>query len=582
MASPAELAQALPATLPEDFSEWDGGENSSAAPPPEGRIADSNGFGAESKRSAQSEQPQFSEPQITVAPKVDQLRHEPPPSSPTVYPDYETLGGSLRAIGAALKSEPTSALNGQANPCAMNDASLAPLRSGGAVMHGLRNARSLLPPTACADHEPLGGSPRSGGTALKAEPASASNGHATACLTNDVSFQPVRTNGAVVDGLRSAPSLSPPAACADEEAFFHELQAIGTVLNTRPIRSSHRPVLARVTDEVSFKLIPSSGAVERRRPIKSNPVAETMGVADEVRIPSFRSGLGDLEEMDPNLKKWIKVAVIGVAAILLLIFLGVRLMSPGKPTLAKQSVEPQPAAADAESTTNIRKPSPSMQSAAGRLSTTAKTQSVMDAEPGTNAADNPAAPVDSKLMNDQLTAAPRIPQDIKAKAKEVAPPPDGSIAASSEEVADASVIGGALGEETRPKVAYVPYPIVTIPAAVADGLLTQKTKPVYPADAWYNHITGKVVFAATVSRTGSVENLYFVSGPHVFRQAALDAAKTWRYKPYVIDNVPREFQTTVEVIFDQKGGGNPLSLLHLGSHSNKASAALKSEGAGAP
>ena len=59
-------------------------------------------------------------------------------------------------------------------------------------------------------------------------------------------------------------------------------------------------------------------------------------------------------------------------------------------------------------------------------------------------------------------------------------------------------------------------------------------------------------------------------------------AKTWRYKPYVIDNVPREFQTTVEVIFDQKGGGNPLSLLHLGSHSNKASAALKSEGAGAP
>src|SRR5580693_1248116 len=252
MASPAELAQALPATLPEDFSEWDGGENSSAAPPPEGRIADSNGFGAESKRSAQSEQPQFSEPQITVAPKVDQLRHEPPPSSPTVYPDYETLGGSLRAIGAALKSEPTSALNGQANPCAMNDASLSPLRSGGAVMHGLRNARSL----------------------------------------------------------------SPPAACADEEAFFHELQAIGTVLNTRPIRSSHRPVLARVTDEVSFKLIPSSGAVERRRPIKSNPVAETMGVADEVRIPSFRSGLGDLEEMDPNLKKWIKVAVIGVAAIL--------------------------------------------------------------------------------------------------------------------------------------------------------------------------------------------------------------------------------------------------------------------------
>lgn len=35
----------------------------------------------------------------------------------------------------------------------------------------------------------------------------------------------------------------------------------------------------------------------------------------------------------------------------------------------------------------------------------------------------------------------------------------------------------------------------------------------------------------------------------MFRQPALDAVKTWRYKPYMVNNQPVAVNTTVEVIF---------------------------------
>ena len=162
-----------------------------------------------------------------------------------------------------------------------------------------------------------------------------------------------------------------------------------------------------------------------------------------------------------------------------------------------------------------------MQLAGGRRSASTETQ------PDTKAEDYLLPQVDSQQMSDQLTAAPRIPRDIKVKAKEEeAPPPQGVSVANMDDASNPNAISGVFNEQARPKVDYVPYPVVTIAAEVADGLLIQKTQPVYPKDAWYDHVAGKVVLEATVSRTGSVENLRFVSGPHLFQQAALDAVKT--------------------------------------------------------
>ena len=62
-------------------------------------------------------------------------------------------------------------------------------------------------------------------------------------------------------------------------------------------------------------------------------------------------------------------------------------------------------------------------------------------------------------------------------------------------------------------------------------------------------IEGTVVLQATISKAGTIENLRVASGPPMLQQAALDAVKTWLYRPYLLDGQPVEVETTVNVIF---------------------------------
>jgi len=90
---------------------------------------------------------------------------------------------------------------------------------------------------------------------------------------------------------------------------------------------------------------------------------------------------------------------------------------------------------------------------------------------------------------------------------------------------------------------------VRLPSSVEAGLLLQKTLPVYPPIAKAMGAQGTVVLAATISRSGTIANLHVIEGPAVLRDAALDAVKTWRYRPYLLDGQPVEVETTINVIF---------------------------------
>jgi len=94
---------------------------------------------------------------------------------------------------------------------------------------------------------------------------------------------------------------------------------------------------------------------------------------------------------------------------------------------------------------------------------------------------------------------------------------------------------------------------VNISAGVAVGMLLSKTPPIYPPIAKAARVSGTVVLQATISKTGSIENLHVVSGPAMLQQAAMDAVKTWRYRPYLLNNEPVEVDTTVNVIFTLGG-----------------------------
>jgi protein TonB len=90
---------------------------------------------------------------------------------------------------------------------------------------------------------------------------------------------------------------------------------------------------------------------------------------------------------------------------------------------------------------------------------------------------------------------------------------------------------------------------VRVSGMVVEGLLVQKTMPVYPAIAKANGTQGTVVLQATISRNGTIENLRVASGPVMLQQAALDAVRSWRYRPYLLSGEPVEVETTVNVVF---------------------------------
>jgi len=85
------------------------------------------------------------------------------------------------------------------------------------------------------------------------------------------------------------------------------------------------------------------------------------------------------------------------------------------------------------------------------------------------------------------------------------------------------------------------------------GNLLVKTMPQYPAIAKAARIQGTVVLQATISKSGTIENLHVVSGPPMLQQAAMDAVRSWRYKPYLLNGDPVEVETQVNVVFNLGG-----------------------------
>jgi peptidyl-prolyl cis-trans isomerase A (cyclophilin A) len=91
--------------------------------------------------------------------------------------------------------------------------------------------------------------------------------------------------------------------------------------------------------------------------------------------------------------------------------------------------------------------------------------------------------------------------------------------------------------------------VVNISAGVAVGMLVSKTPPVYPIDAKEAGVSGTVVLAASIDTDGTVKELHVVSGPDQLQQAALDAVKQWRYRPYLLNGRPVEVRTQINIIF---------------------------------
>jgi protein TonB len=58
---------------------------------------------------------------------------------------------------------------------------------------------------------------------------------------------------------------------------------------------------------------------------------------------------------------------------------------------------------------------------------------------------------------------------------------------------------------------------------------------------------------ADVVVADEIQNLRVISGLPMLRQTALDAVRTWRHKPYLLNVEPVDVQTTIDVVFNLGG-----------------------------
>ena len=168
--------------------------------------------------------------------------------------------------------------------------------------------------------------------------------------------------------------------------------------------------------------------------------------------------------------------------------------------------------------------------------------------------------VETEVVNGQLRTPTKIPEKVKMIKEDEAPPPvtsvGGVVGGVPGGVAGGTmggVIGGIIGSTAVvPKLA--PPKTVRVSSGVAAGLLVRQVVPVYPPMAKTARVQGTVVLHAIISKTGSIENLQVVSGHPMLQQAAIDAVRQWKYKPYYLNNEPVEVDTTINVNFELQGG----------------------------
>jgi protein TonB len=81
------------------------------------------------------------------------------------------------------------------------------------------------------------------------------------------------------------------------------------------------------------------------------------------------------------------------------------------------------------------------------------------------------------------------------------------------------------------------------------GDVITRVQPLYPVSAKKVNATGKVEVQVTVSVKGHVIEAKAISGHQLLRQAAVDAAIGWVFKPTILDGVPVQVQSILTFVF---------------------------------
>ena len=167
----------------------------------------------------------------------------------------------------------------------------------------------------------------------------------------------------------------------------------------------------------------------------------------------------------------------------------------------------------------------------------------------------------SELDNGRLRTPTAIPNKVAKIQEEDTPASNGGVVGGVIGGVPGGSVGGVLGGVLN-SIASVPAAVpkiatpqkVRVSSGVAQGNLIHDVKPPYPPLARQARIQGTVVLQAVIGKDGAIQNLRVVSGHPMLAQAALDAVKQWRYKPYYLNGEPVDVDTTININFTLSGG----------------------------
>jgi protein TonB len=166
---------------------------------------------------------------------------------------------------------------------------------------------------------------------------------------------------------------------------------------------------------------------------------------------------------------------------------------------------------------------------------------------------NSPSPVQSNMMANRLVTPPQIPPVVTMLTETVPPAPafDPSAVGVSHGIGDPYSRGNVMDSILGLITPLPPPPVAHHPpvSRMMEGNLVHRVQPDYPPLARQARVQGQVVLRAMISREGTIENLQALSGHPMLVQAAVQAVRQWRYRPYVLNGEPVEVETQVTVNF---------------------------------
>jgi len=97
----------------------------------------------------------------------------------------------------------------------------------------------------------------------------------------------------------------------------------------------------------------------------------------------------------------------------------------------------------------------------------------------------------------------------------------------------------------KPATDQAPNP----PADSTKAEILRREKAIYPPEALEKRLQGQVWVKALISETGDVESVEVISGDRVLAGSAMDAAKKYKFKPFIRDGKPVRFYTKLSFNF---------------------------------